>query len=64
MGYWIEEFGLTLAKVTAILILILFLYVNAFEDGEESLLEEMNKYGNVRIDGKVYIIEEVISGDK
>lgn len=55
-------------KMLAIVIVLMFIafsvYARGWEAGQENYLEEMNKYGNVRIDGKVYVIEEVISGDK
>ena len=55
-------------KTIAILVVLMFIslgvYARGWEAGRKFFLEEMNTYGNVRIDEKVYIIKEVISGDK
>ena len=32
--------------------------------GKTSIVQEMNKYGSVRIDGKMYVLEEVLNNDK
>ena len=55
------EIGFSLGRMVVIFILSLFLFLKGYDVGAGSLLEEMNKYGNVRIDGKVYVIEEVIN---
>ena len=31
---------------------------------ENAIIEEMEKYGNVRINGKAYVLEEVVTDDK
>ena len=55
-------------KTIAILIVLIFISFGVYSKGwnsrEKFFLEEMNTYGNVRINEKVYIIKEVISGDK
>ena len=32
--------------------------------GKTLVVDEMNKYGSVRIDGKMYVLEEVTNNDK
>ena len=59
----LEEWIKTFAIVIIITFAILLIWSKGYETGYKAPLEEMNKYGNIRIDGKVYVIEEVISDD-
>ena len=62
------EFITETIKIFAIVIVLFFItlgvYAKGWDSSEKFFLEEMNTYGNVRINEKVYIIKEVISGDK
>ena len=62
------EFITSITKIFAILIVLMFVSLGVYAKGwdarEKFFLEEMNTYGNVRINEKVYIIEEVINNDK
>ena len=50
-----------LIAISVCLFIIYALGVNACEN---AIIEEMEKYGNVRINGKVYVLEEVVTDDK
>ena len=55
----LEEWIKTSAIAIVIAFAIVLIWAKGYEAGYKEPLEEMNKYGNVRIDGKVYVIEEV-----
>lgn len=61
---WLSEFVWRAATTIVFLLGVMCIYAAGIITGERMLLEKMNEYGNIRIDGKIYIIEEVINNDK
>lgn len=64
MWEFITETIKIFAILTLLVVIAFTVYAKGWDSREKFFLEEMNTYGNVRINEKVYIIKEVISGDK
>lgn len=59
-----DDWGIPLLIVIIFFVCTFGVGFTYFNEGRKSILVEMEHYGNVRIDEKIYIIEEVINNDK